>query len=138
MALYIKYNKKDISQEVYDEWPEHKQEFFNNVVPWMLMSVSVRFISKSTIKLIVERFKISNGAWHDEIAKRVRKLNYEGVEDYLTKECLGFSANIHFEDNRGFMSQVGKRLPRCPKRVVNQLEKEFFKEEYLECGAGSS
>jgi len=133
MALYVKYNKKDISRELYDSWSEHKREFFDNVLPWMLMSVSVRFVSESTVKLIVERFKLSNGAWHADVTKRVHEVGYKSVEDYLTKECIGFSANIHFEDNRGFLSQIGKRLPRCPKRVINQMEKEFFKEEYLEC-----
>jgi len=135
MALYIRHRKKEIQDDDYDKWSPELQEFFDNAMPWVLMAVDVSFINEKTTGLINARLKLTDALWHQKLTKWAISKNFENLEDFLNKECCGFSGNIAFEDNRNFMNKLAKRLPRCTKRNFHDMEREFFKEECLEVGA---
>ncbi len=84
--------EKDLAKKRYDELSEYDKDFYNNVLPFVLMGAHVRHVSEATIPEIVLRERIA------PILVKRKEAGLGGDEQFAEylKKFIGFTSNVTF------------------------------------------
>lgn len=104
---------------------EKDRDFYWNSLPWLMMGVSIQYVSKDTIPEIVKRHKLSPilaGEDNEKLVKDSKKF-----ENYLGR-FIGFNTNVNMETDAKFLQKVGRLNNLKLKGNTYRMWKKFQKE----------
>lgn len=100
--------------------------FFHEVLPFMLMSVGVAFITTATIPIIMERMRLVNGDWLSDINRSLDKFEKGLLLDVYLQKFICFQANVKFEGSAEFKRRM--RLKSVTDKQIRDMQRDFEKQ----------
>ena len=103
--------KRKYWKEKFDKLSKEDQNFFHNVLSWIMLFVDIHDVTEEMIPHITARLKAVNPEMYSEVCEKYTNKTEKSLEEYLRK-FIGFSANVLTLSRKDFIKKITQRLER--------------------------